>query len=103
MDEDTAGNTALDLARSSTTLPAPDVMRLLQVKMATQLPKCAVCEDNPAHVRFKPCGCKFACKECSRRWKRCTECKAPIREKTDLTEGHCTEGLGELVWGFRRG
>ena len=81
---DSSGKTALDLALSATTVPAPRVVELLRERMRLGLPVCGTCEENPVEVVFKPCGCKIACGECSRRWKKCAGCKTAISEREKL-------------------
>ena len=40
----------------------------------TELERCVLCE-NPADVKFEPCGHIIMCKECADRAKRCPICK----------------------------
>ena len=97
---DAAGKTALDLALSATTVPAPRVVELLRERMRLGLPQCVGCEENPVEMVFKPCGCEIACEECSRRWKKCVGCRKPI-EKKEKKLGVPTEDSGreEVVAG----
>ena len=99
MELDATGKTALDLAESATTVPAPRVVTLLRERMRLSTiggetaaggggaagGVCGSCEENPVDVVFKPCGCKIACEECAKRWKKCVGCKTPIREKEKLS------------------
>jgi len=43
--------------------------------------QCIVCSDEPASVKFEPCGHMIACKDCAARMKKCLKCKSTITRK----------------------
>ena len=103
MEVDAAGKTALDLALTATTVPAPRVVQLLRERMRSKDGDalCGSCEENAADVVFKPCGCRVACEECSRRWKKCIRCKAAIEDKEKVGVGVSTTAEAAAGGQFR--
>ncbi|XP_013397887.1 E3 ubiquitin-protein ligase MIB2 isoform X2 [Lingula anatina] len=45
------------------------------------MPSCKVCEDDPADVKFMPCGHQISCSDCCAKMKKCLECGVPIQSK----------------------
>ncbi|KAM7427181.1 SMC5-SMC6 complex localization factorprotein 1 [Porites harrisoni] len=43
--------------------------------------QCIVCSDEPASVKFEPCGHVIACQDCAARMKKCLKCKGAITRK----------------------
>ncbi|CAH3026592.1 unnamed protein product [Porites evermanni] len=43
--------------------------------------QCIVCSDEPASVKFEPCGHVIACQDCAARMKKCLKCKGTITKK----------------------
>lgn len=43
--------------------------------------QCIVCSDEPASVKFEPCGHVIACQDCAARMKKCLKCKGTITRK----------------------
>lgn len=48
--------------------------------------QCIVCSDEPASVKFEPCGHVIACKDCATRMKKCLKCKNVIERKISSEE-----------------